>query len=71
MTRKALIAKLSAMNTTDVIVRHGDYRNSHPLAASPLQKALAQLIGVQTITARSYTGKRGASHASPAWLIAT
>lgn len=69
MTRKALIAKLEAMKTSDVLVRYGDYRNSHPLATSPLEKALIELLGIKSIAARSYATKRGAFHSSPVWLI--
>lgn len=69
ITRKALIEKLSSMNTSDVIVKYGDYRNCHPMQRTPLDKTLADLVGVKSIEARRYTNKRGVEHSSPAWLI--
>lgn len=69
ITRKALISKLETMATSDILVRYGDYRNAHPMAATPLQKAMAQLVAVSAVEARSYTAKNGTKHSSPAWLI--
>lgn len=69
ITRKALISKLSDMNTSDILVRYGDYHNCHPMARTPLDKKLVELLGVQSIQARRYTNKRGVEHTSPAWLI--
>jgi len=70
ITRKALAAKLEEMSRTAVLVSQNDYRNSHPMCATPLQKTLAQLVGAEKIEARTYTSKRGVSHTSPAWLVA-
>jgi hypothetical protein len=69
ITKKALIAKLEAMNKGEILVSLNAYRNSHPLCATPLQKTLAQLVGATAIEARSYTNKSGAQKTSPAWLI--
>lgn len=69
ITRKALAAKLDEMNRSAVLVSQHDYRNSHPLCATPLQKTLAELVGVEKIEARRYTTRRGVEHTSPVWLI--
>lgn len=69
ITRKALIAALDTMNKADVLVSQSAYRNCHPMAKTPLQKKLAELVGAQSVDARRYTNKRGVEHSSPTWLI--
>jgi hypothetical protein len=68
MTRKQLVSKLEARNSSEVLVHYGDYRHCHPVAATPLQKWLAQILDVESIEARHYV-KKGREHSSPKWLV--
>lgn len=70
ITRKALAAKLEEMDRTLTLVKYSEYLHIHPMAKTPLQKKLADLVGATSIEARTYTNKRGQQKTSPAWLVA-
>lgn len=71
ITRKKLLEKLGEMHSTDVIARHSDYRSTHHLCSTPLQKGLCNLLGVKKVEAKTYTAKNGVEKCAPIWLVKT